>query len=129
VSREERELEGFIARWLEAWTGNDPEGLMEFYADDAFYSDPGTRTGLNGRDELTPYFTKLLAANPEWRWRLLEVAPTARGAFVKWHASIPVGAETIEEDGADIVEIEGGRITRNEVFFDRAALMAAIAAR
>jgi len=32
----------------------------------------------------------------------------------------------VEEDGADIVEIEGGKITRNEVFFDRTALLEAM---
>ena len=34
----EEELEGFCKRWLAAWTGNDPAGLLDFYAGDAFYS-------------------------------------------------------------------------------------------
>jgi len=28
----------FADAWLPAWTGNEPERLLEFYADDTFYS-------------------------------------------------------------------------------------------
>lgn len=35
----------------------------------------------------------------------------------------------IEEDGLDIVELRAGLITRNEVYFDRVALLRAMSAR
>lgn len=122
----EEELEGFCKRWLAAWTGNDPAGLLDFYAGDAFYSDPAVRDGLRGRDEMARYFEKLLAANPDWKWEVREVLPTAKGCTLKWHAIIPVGDAVVEEDGVDIVEIEDWKITRNEVYFDRAGLLKAL---
>lgn len=117
----------FCSRWLSSWTGNDPERLIDFYAQDAFYSDPTVRDGIQGRDRLLGYFTGLLDANPEWEWKAVEAFPNMRGFTLKWKATIPVGDEVITEYGLDIVEIEDGKITRNEVYFDRTALMLALA--
>jgi len=35
----------FAARWLPAWTGNDPERLVAFYAPGATYIDPAVPRG------------------------------------------------------------------------------------
>ena len=113
-------------RWLPAWTGNDPARLITFYAQDAFYSDPTVKNGLKGRDALLPYFTKLLGNNPEWKWTREEVFSTGKGFTLKWKAVIPVRGAEIVEYGLDIVEVKGGLITRNEVYFDTRALIAAI---
>ncbi|HPA72135.1 MAG TPA: nuclear transport factor 2 family protein [Spirochaetota bacterium] len=113
-------------RWLPAWTGNTPSHLITFYAQDAFYSDPTVKNGLKGRDALLPYFTKLLGNNPEWKWTREEVFPAEKGFTLKWKAVIPVRGAEIVEYGLDIVEVKGGLITRNEVYFDTRALIAAI---
>lgn len=122
-------LRPWIDEWLETWTGNRPDELIKFYAPNAFYLDPGRPHGLTGHVELLPYFRKLLAANPDWVWRAVEVFPTSSGCCLKWKATIPIGNAVIHEHGLDIVEIDGDIITRNEVYFDRAALMGAIAQR
>jgi len=114
----------FCQKWLAAWTGNQPERLLEFYAEDAFYRDPARPGGLHGHAEIRPYFIKLLATNPAWTWQPLEVFPTERGFCLKWQAAIPMGSRTVVEIGLDIVELAEGRITRNEVYFDRLALAA-----
>lgn len=116
----------FCERWLPAWTGNRPDRLIGFYAADALYLDPARPDGLRGHAEILPYFEKLLAANPDWRWEVVEVIPTTRGFVAKWKATIPVGDRIVVEHGADIVEVEADRITRNEVYFDRMRLMAAL---
>jgi hypothetical protein len=115
----------FSRAWLSAWTGNEPENLIEFYADDAFYLDPARPMGLNGRESILAYFRKLLAANPRWKWEALEVFPTERGFTLKWKATIPVGPDTLMEYGLDIVELHHGKIVRNEVYFNLANLLSA----
>ena len=40
------EAKKFAERWLPAWTGNNPELLASFYADDAFYLDPAIPHGV-----------------------------------------------------------------------------------
>ena len=116
---EREEILDFCGKWLPAWEGNRPDELIGFYSDDALYIDPANKEGLKGHDQVFPYFKNLLAANPNWKWHTVEVFPTDAGFVAKWKATIPVGTEVITEYGMDIVEIERGRITRNEVYFDR----------
>ncbi len=79
--------------------------------------------GLRGHDAIGRYFRKLLARNPSWRWTRTELQPTAAGYTLKWRAEIPMGDRVVEEEGLDIVELRDGLITRNEVYFDRVALL------
>jgi hypothetical protein len=119
----------FASRWLPAWTGNEPERLAAFYSEDAFYLDPGVPTGLHGRPALLAYFRKLLAANPDWTWTQVEGIPLRDGFLNKWQAVIPVGDQALTLIGVCFVQLdEAGLIRRNEVYFDRSPLLAAIAA-
>jgi len=121
------EARAFAARWLPAWTGNDPERLVSFYTDEVYYADPGIPRGVRGRDALLAYFQKLLAFNPKWVWTHRGSIPLADGFLNEWHASIPVGSRVIEVDGVCTVQLRAGLIYRNEVYFDRSELVAAIA--
>ena len=120
------EARAFAAKWLPAWTGNDPKRLASFYTDDAFYSDPAIPAGVNGRAALVAYFTKLLARNPSWVWRHQGSIPMHDGFLNQWHATIPVGASVIEAVGVCTVQLRDGRIYSNHVFFDRSELLAAM---
>lgn len=118
----------FAERWLPAWTGNDPERLADFYADDAFYLDPGIPDGVRGKPALLAYFRRLLARNPDWVWTQIEGIPLEDGFLNKWHAAIPVGDTVLDVVGVCFVQFDAhGRIRRNEVYFDRSALLAEIA--
>lgn len=122
-------LRTFATQWLNAWHGNKPAELLQYYADDALYTDPAKRDGLKGKAQIAPYFEKLLAANPLWVWEPLEVIPTENGFTLKWQARIPVGDTVLQETGLDIVELnEHMEITRNEVWFDRGRWMQLLAA-
>ena len=122
-----KSLPEFCDNWLSTWTGNKPKALLAYYTEDAFYSDPATRQGLHGHSELLPYFSKLLKYNPEWKWRAIEIIETPIGFTLKWEASIPVGDKTVIEQGLDIVELHDGKISRNEVYFDRTGWLKAVA--
>ena len=63
---EEAYILEFCRKWLPAWTGNEPEKLLGFYAVNALYIDPANPEGIQGHDQLRTYFTKLLSANPNW---------------------------------------------------------------
>lgn len=103
--------------------------MIKFYAEDALYIDPANRAGLKGHESILAYFERLLRVYHDWSWEPLEVFPIEGGTIVKWRCQIPVGQEVLEEVGLDIVEIENGKITRNEVYFDRTRLVAAIERR
>ena len=116
------DLNEFCHRWLGTWTGNRPQELIQFYSADAYYQDPARPEGLRGREQILDYFTKLLRRNPEWVWAPMEVIPTAKGCVLKWSATIPRESSTVTIEGLDILELRDGKITRNEVYFDRSAL-------
>lgn len=114
----------FASRWLPAWTGNNPEGLAEYYSDDAFYLDPLIPEGVKGKADLTAYFSRLLAQNPDWVWSQLEPIPMDGGFLNKWLAEIPVGTKVLRIVGVCFVQFDGqGKIRRNEVYFDRTELI------
>jgi hypothetical protein len=117
----------FCRNWLKAWTGNKPEELVMFYAEDAFYRDPAKPKGLRGHSELLAYFRSLLEHNPSWIWEADEIFLIEGGFVLRWRASIPAGRTVIRETGLDIVLVYNGLIIRNEVFFDRSRLIAEMA--
>ena len=123
------EARRFAERWLPAWTGNRPELLASFYSDDAFYADPAVPQGVRGRERLLAYFRRLLARNPDWVWTQRGSIPLAGGFLNEWHASVPVGDTRIEIDGVCTVQLRESLIYRNEVYFDRSAWLAALAAQ
>lgn len=112
-------IKEFINNWLSAWTGNNPGELLRYYADEVFYLDPANPDGIRGKESLSVYFSKLLSKNPDWIWEAEEIIPTEKGCTLKWKAQIPVGKEQLVLFGLDIVEVTAGKITRNEVYFDR----------
>ncbi|KAF1720624.1 nuclear transport factor 2 family protein [Pseudoxanthomonas japonensis] len=124
------EARQFALSWLPAWTGNDPERLASFYADDAYYLDPGVPDGINGKPALLAYFSRLLAYNPHWVWTQVEGIPMEDGFLNKWHATVPVGDKILSITGVCLVQLDAqGKIRRNEVYFDRSNLLAEIASQ
>lgn len=111
-------LQSFTEKWLSSWTGNQPEILLDFYTEEAFYSDPATPNGLKGKEQLFAYFKKLLQRNPNWKWTIVEIFQTEKGFTLKWKAEIPFELENLIIHGLDIVEVTNGKISRNEVYFD-----------
>lgn len=110
----------FCHRWLAAWTGNRPEELIRFYADDVYYQDPARPKGIKGKEALLNYFRKLLPKYPNWIWEMVEIFPHTHGFTLKWKARLNQTAEAFF--GLDIVELDNGKIIRNEVYFDPNAL-------
>jgi hypothetical protein len=121
------EARRFAEKWLPAWTGNNPELLASFYSEDVFYLDPAIPAGVRGKPALLAYFRKLLSYNPDWVWTHIEGIPLKDGFLNKWHASIPIGSRTLDVVGVCSVQFDAdGKIRRNEVYFDRAGLLAEI---
>jgi len=118
------EAREFTDRWLPCWTGNKPEKLLAFYADDAFFLDPGRPAGIQGKDQLTVYFTKVLGHNPTWVWTQIEPIPIEGGFMNRLEARIPVGEKTVECSALCFMQFnEQGKIRRNEIYFDRTELI------
>jgi steroid delta-isomerase-like uncharacterized protein len=109
----------FASRWLPAWTGNDPEKLVSFYSDDAYYQDHTIPQGVKGRDELLAHFRTLLSQSPNQVWTQIEAIPMEGGFLNKWLAKIPVGEKIVECIGVCLIQFDdNNKIRRNETYFD-----------
>jgi SnoaL-like domain len=120
------EARRFAAKWLPAWGGNGPSGLASFYTGDLFYSDPTVPDGVTGKENFIRYLSKLLANNPDWVWTQESAVPLLDGFLNKWRLDAPVGDQVITCCGVCTVEIAGGLIYRDEVYFDTLHLITAI---
>lgn len=117
----------FASRWLPAWTGNDPEKLVSFYSDDAYYQDHTIPRGVKGRDELLAHFRKLLSQSPNQVWNQIEAIPMEGGFLNKWLAKIPIGEKIVECIGVCLVQFDdNNKIRRNETYFDPRELITEI---
>jgi ketosteroid isomerase-like protein len=112
---------------LEAWNEQDVEAVVGCYTPDCIYWDPNTRGPVVGREAFRKYLSRLFE---QWRmhWSLREFFPFEDGlggAFL-WRARLTPasGGKTVEVEGMDLVLLEGRKLCRNEVYFDRAALLA-----
>lgn len=113
-----------------AWNAQDVDAVVACYTDDLLYLDPNTRGPVQGADAMRRYLTRLFDG---WQmhWTAKELFPLADvdGCVARWRASLTSRASggTAEVDGIDLVVIEGARVARNEVYYDRAALAPALA--
>lgn len=120
----ERAIE-LAERLLEAWNTQEVKRVVDCYTDDVRYRDPNTRGFVEGADAMHRYLTKLF---DRWQmhWTLREAYPLLdeEGAAVLWRARFrPKGIDTeVEFDGMDLALVEDGRLSRNDVYFDRGAL-------
>jgi len=110
---------------LGAWNEQDVDRVVACYTADCIYVDPNTRGPVIGRESFRSYLTRLFE---QWQmhWSLREFFPFKEGdggAFL-WHAEFTPtsGGKTLEIDGMDLVVLQGGQLSRNEVYFDRVGL-------
>ncbi|MCC6215714.1 MAG: nuclear transport factor 2 family protein [Polyangiaceae bacterium] len=118
-------LRPLVTRFLDAWSAQDVERVLDCYTDDVRYRDPNTRGFVEGRAALRRYLTKLFSAwQMTWHERELFALREADGVAFLWRATFrrPGGAVVVEADGMDLALLEGERLARNEVYFDRAVL-------
>lgn len=112
-------------RLLTAWNTQDVEMIVACYTPDCSYVDPNTRGVVEGEESMRRYLRKLFE-RWEMSWSLREAFPLRdrEGAAVLWRATLrPAGgARGVEVDGMDLAIVEGDRLSRNEVYFDRAVL-------
>lgn len=119
------EFEQHSRLMYEAWNRQDVEAILERYTADVVYRDPNTRGAVEGSDAMRRYLTKLFSRwQMQWATRDFFLFGEADGVAVLWRASLQLKGDerTVKVDGMDLVLMEGDKVKRNEVYFDRAVL-------
>lgn len=119
------EFERHAKLMYDAWNSQDVEAVLDRYTEDVVYRDPNTRGAIEGRDAMRRYLTKLFSRwQMHWATRDSFLFGETDGIAVLWRATLqPLGSDRkVEIDGMDLVLMDGDKVRRNEVYFDRAAL-------
>ncbi len=111
---------------LSAWNSQDVEGVVSCYTEDCVYLDPNTRGPVVGRDAFRRYLSRLFQRwQMDWSLREFFLFEDGSGGAFLWHAQLTPasGGRTAEIDGMDLVMLRGEQLSRNEVYFDRMAVL------
>ncbi len=112
--------------FLAAWNKQDVEQVVACYTEDGIYLDPNTNGPVAGHDAMRRYLTRLFEQwTMNWSLREFFLFGEEDGGGFLWHASLTPasGGKTTEIDGMDLVLVRGDKMCRNEVYFDRMALL------
>lgn len=116
--------EALAREWIEAWNAHDLDRILSHYADDFEMASPlivqrlGIASGkLKGKDAVRDYWAKGLAATPNLRFRLLDVA-VGVNALAIIYESVTLGRVVVERIEFD----EDGRGVKAEALHATSAL-------
>ena len=122
----QQELHLLATRFLNAWNTQEVDQVLKCYTNDVLYRDPNTRGIVQGQENLSRYLKRLFE-NWQMHWSLREGFPlqSKHGAAILWQATFQKkeSPQVLEAEGMDLVLLEGDRIQRNEVYFDRILLL------
>ena len=110
---------------LSAWNSQDVDGVVSCYTEDCVYLDPNTRGAVVGREAFRRYLGRLFQRwKMHWSLREFFLFEDGSGGAFLWHAQLTPasGGKTAEIDGMDLAVVRGGKLCRNEVYFDRMVL-------
>ncbi len=119
-----------VARAIfDAVTARDPDGIVAHGAPDSV-SDFVAIGEVHGQAAIRDFFRGLFAAFPDFEMTVDRIVADDTAAVVQWHAAggftggpfqgiLPTGRR-IEIRGADVMEIDGGVIRHNTIYYDGA---------
>jgi hypothetical protein len=123
---DQQRLEQMATYMLDAWNTQDVDRVLACYTNELRYCDPNTTGDVVGAAAMRAYLNKLFARwTMHWSLREAFALGVEGGAAVLWRATFrrKGGTQTALAQGMDLVLLEGDRIARNDVYFDRSVLM------
>ena len=129
-SAKSRAVEEHARSYFQAFADRDPDAMAAHWSEDGI-EDMVPVAVLRGPDHLKRFFGELFAAVPDSQVTVQRVVADDRHAVVEWRMTgtfsggpfqgIEPNGRHVELRGADILEIEDGRILRNTVYYDGAS--------
>jgi ketosteroid isomerase-like protein len=119
-------------RVLSAWNSQDVDSVISCYTEDCLYQDPNTRGHVEGHEALRRYLSRLFQKwKMHWSLREFFLFADETGGALLWHAQLTPasGGEMVETTGMDLILVRGQKLCRNEVYFDRTALLGGLSRR
>ena len=122
----DKRIEELAEKFIAAWNTQEVDKVASCYSEEVVYIDPNIHGEITGQPELRRYLAKLFAAwKMHWAIKDVQVFKNMDGAAARWHATLQLagGGKAMEVDGMDFIAFKGDKIQRNEVYFDRMAIV------
>jgi steroid delta-isomerase-like uncharacterized protein len=116
--------ESFIA----AWNSHDVERVIPVFTDDVLYEDVAFGAVNHGSAELRKFAASIFAAVPDVKFELVNSAVDREHGTIEWiftgtdHGLYKTG-KRFSVRGVSVIDLRGGRISRNLDFYDAASIM------
>ena len=114
--------------WVAAWNSHDVEKFTPLFTDDAVYEDVTFGEVNHGSAELRKFAASFFEAVPDMRMELMGSSVENGHGTIEWRLSgtdkgVYKTGKKFSIRGASIIDVRGGRISRNLDFYDAAGIM------
>ena len=120
-------IEDHVRSFFDAVAARDPEAMAKHWADDLVEEVPMVGV-MRGPDQVKQYFREMFAALPDAEMTIQRLVADDTSAAVEWrlranftggpYQGIEPNGRHLELRGLDLIELEGGKIKSNTVYFD-----------
>ena len=119
--------------WLRRFSGSEPDGLMELYAEDARFEDITLSQAVRGRPALREFFGDFMnPANRRNAFTLVGYSGDADGGAIEWtwtatHSApffdLPAKGKETRIRGVSVVRFKAGKILEQRDYWDARTVM------
>lgn len=114
-------ITGFLQSLKAALESLDTDRVVSHYSDDVVFTDPaaGDSWAVTGKEELRTYFQRLFSL-PEAKFEVASIFECNGWGAAEWiwSGSRPDDNGRYRTRGASIVELRGGKIIRETIYYD-----------
>lgn len=124
AQKKPRVAENFIA----AWNSHEVEKVIPLFTDDALYEDVTFGAVNHGPADLRKFAASIFAAVPDVKFELVNSAVDREHGTIEWvfmgtDRGLYKTGKRFSVRGVSVIDLRGGRISRNLDFYDAASIM------
>lgn len=115
-------------QWIAAWNSHSPDKMLSLFADDVVYEDVAFGEVSHGTSELRKFFLSEIEGVPDLELKLQRSDIHNGHGTIEWTFSgtdkgVFKTGKKFSVRGVSVIEMRGGKISRNLDFYDSATIM------
>ena len=126
------DVDRLFDQWAAAWASHDTNRVVALFTDDCMFEDVTFEAIVHGKEQLRGFANAAFAAIPDIAFELKGRIAAEPGAAIEWVMSgthkgdfpgLPATGKRFSVRGTTILELKGGKISRESDYWDAATFM------
>jgi ketosteroid isomerase-like protein len=117
---------GLAIKYHEAWVSLDPDVIAALHSEDSVFHMHGVSEPVVGPAAIAEYITSFLRLVPDVHFEMKRFYTGPDHIAFEYDMSGTYSGTRFVTDGADVIAVANGLVTRKDTYFDAIALMAQI---